>query len=356
MDSLTQLTLGAAVGEATLGRKLGNKAALWGAGFGTLPDLDVIVNPFVAEITALAFHRGLSHSFLVVILAAPLFARILQRVHRDSDAGWKDWSWMIGLVLSTHIVLDMLTSYGTQVFAPISDARVAVPSVFIIDPMYTVPLAAGLLVAFRWKPSDASRRRANFIGLGLSTAYLCLTLVVKLHVEQVFASSLEAQGKPHTEVFTQPTPFNIILWSGLVQDGQRGTWVGQYSLLDTDDTIQFEFIPKNRDLLGRHVNDPAVETLEWFSKGYYTVSESPGGTVYIHDLRFGRTDLGLRQDGRYLFTFRLHADDTGQFVNATQLDPSMQTDGELLRRFVDRIRGTESVGPSSVGPSSVGPS
>ncbi len=346
MDSLTQLTLGAAVGEATLGRKIGNKAALWGAGFGTLPDLDVIINPFVAEITSLAFHRGLSHSVFVVILAAPLLAGILQRVHSESDAGWRDWCTMIGLVLGTHIVLDMLTSYGTQVFAPISDARVAVPSVFIIDPMYTVPLAVGLLVAFRWKPSDAARRRANFIGLGLSTAYLCLTLGVKLHVEQVFSSSLEAQGKPHTEVFTQPTPFNIILWSGLVQEGQRGTWVGQYSLLDPDDDIRFSFIPKNRELLKGHVDDPAVETLEWFSKGYYSVSESAGGTAYIHDLRFGRTDLGLRQDGRYLFTFRLHADGAGRYVNATQLDPSMQADGQLLRRFVDRIRGAEHASPS----------
>lgn len=346
MDSLTQLTLGAAVGEATLGRKLGNKAALWGAGFGTLPDLDVIVNPFVSEVTALALHRGISHSFFLVVLAAPLLALMLRRVHSESDAGWKDWSWMIGLVLASHIVLDMLTSYGTQVFAPFSDARVAIPSVFIIDPMYTVPLAAGLLIGFRWTPSDNARRRANYIGLALSSAYLCLTLGVKLHVEQVFATSLDAQGKPHAEVFTQPTPFNIILWSGLVQDGRRGTWVGQYSLLDSDEDIQFQFVPKNRDLLEGHLDDRAVETLEWFSKGYYTVSESSAGVMYIHDLRFGRTDLGLRQDGRYLFTFRLHPNDNGRYVDISQLDPAVQTDGQLLRRFVDRIRGSEPVGPS----------
>ena len=42
MDSLTQIVLGAAVGEATLGRKVGNKALLWGAIAGTIPDLDVV--------------------------------------------------------------------------------------------------------------------------------------------------------------------------------------------------------------------------------------------------------------------------------------------------------------------------
>ncbi|NBW94975.1 MAG: metal-dependent hydrolase, partial [Bacteroidetes bacterium] len=42
MDSLTQIALGAAVGEATVGRKAGKKGALWGAALGTLPDLDVV--------------------------------------------------------------------------------------------------------------------------------------------------------------------------------------------------------------------------------------------------------------------------------------------------------------------------
>ena len=46
MDSLTQATLGAAVGEAMLGKKIGGKAALIGAVIGTIPDLDVLLTPF----------------------------------------------------------------------------------------------------------------------------------------------------------------------------------------------------------------------------------------------------------------------------------------------------------------------
>ncbi|WP_179862126.1 metal-dependent hydrolase [Longibacter salinarum] len=339
MDSLTQITLGAAVGEATLGRRVGNKAPLWGAFFGTLPDLDVVINPFVSEITSLAFHRGLSHSFLVVVVAAPLLAWMVSRIHASDGADWRAWTPLVLLTLVTHIILDTLTSYGTQVFAPLSDTRAAIPSIFIIDPVYTIPLALGLLIALKWRPTATARRRSNYIGLAVSTVYLCLTLGIKSHVESVFASSLEAQGKPHTEVFTQPTPFNTILWNGMVQD-EGGTWTGQYSLFDSSGQIEFEYVPKNDHLLQGHMSDPAIDVLRWFSKGYYTVSQE-NGTTRLHDLRFGRTDLGLRSEGRYLFTFVLKQGPDGAFVNFAHTRPPFRPDDQLLRRFVNRIAGEE---------------
>ena len=58
MDSLTQITLGAAVGEAVLGKRVGNKAAFWGAVCGTIPDLDVMLNPLFSEATQLAICLG----------------------------------------------------------------------------------------------------------------------------------------------------------------------------------------------------------------------------------------------------------------------------------------------------------
>jgi len=41
MDSLTQIVLGGAIGELVAGRKMGNRAVLWGAIAGTIPDLNV---------------------------------------------------------------------------------------------------------------------------------------------------------------------------------------------------------------------------------------------------------------------------------------------------------------------------
>ncbi len=76
MDSLTQIVLGAAMGEAVAGRKIGNKAMLWGAIAGTIPDLDVFVGPILrwsAE-DSLAFHRGITHSLLFAVLVPLLLA------------------------------------------------------------------------------------------------------------------------------------------------------------------------------------------------------------------------------------------------------------------------------------------
>ena len=68
MDSLTQIVLGASVGEATLGKKIGNKALLWGAIAGTIPDLDVFIGHYVDSVTKNEIHRGFSHSILFCVL------------------------------------------------------------------------------------------------------------------------------------------------------------------------------------------------------------------------------------------------------------------------------------------------
>lgn len=86
MDSLTQITLGAAVGEAVAGRRIGNRAMLWGAIAGTIPDLDVFIgNIFMNELNALAFHRGITHS-LAFAVVFPLFLVFL--VHKIYDSGY----------------------------------------------------------------------------------------------------------------------------------------------------------------------------------------------------------------------------------------------------------------------------
>ena len=77
MDSLTQIVLGAAVGEAVLGRKVGNKAMLYGAIAGTIPDLDTFASHFTDVVTATEIHRGFSHSIVFSILAAPLLGMLI---------------------------------------------------------------------------------------------------------------------------------------------------------------------------------------------------------------------------------------------------------------------------------------
>ena len=79
MDSITQAVLGAAVGEAVLGKKIGNKAAVLGVTGGTIPDLDIVLLPFFTDLQRISIHRGYSHSILFCLIGASLFAWILSR-------------------------------------------------------------------------------------------------------------------------------------------------------------------------------------------------------------------------------------------------------------------------------------
>ena len=170
MDSLSQIALGAAVGVAVMGRKTAVwKAAVWGAVAGTLPDLDVFIdhgNP----IHNMVLHRAESHApFWLTLFSLP-FAAAIARLHGEW-AQWRRWWLAIWLALVTHPLLDTMTVYGTQLALPFSDHPFGVGSVFIIDPLYTVPLLVGAIwaVAARGSPRGL---RANTIGLVLSTAYL----------------------------------------------------------------------------------------------------------------------------------------------------------------------------------------
>ncbi|MCS3703032.1 metal-dependent hydrolase [Salinibacter ruber] len=337
MDSVTQITLGAAVGEATAGREAGLKAPLWGAAFGLLPDLDVLANPFLTELQALTMHRSVTHSLVFIALVSACAAYGLRRFHRDVPVSVGKWGALVALTLGTHVGLDCLTTYGTQVFWPFSNYPVVHGAVFIIDPLYTVPLAAGLLVSLRWNATASARRWANYAGLALSSAYLVFTVVNKEYVRQVFDEALSDTAPHYERLFTSPTPFNNLLWQG-VAETEDGYYVGDYSLLDPDRAVNFQYVPKQHDLLADQWSNPVVRDLRRFSRGYFVVRRGDGA-LQIHDLRFGRNDVGLTDDGEYLFTYRLQQGPEGTVVGIARPEPPFELDAALLRRFLARIQG-----------------
>jgi len=150
MDSLTQLVLGSAVGEAVLGKKIGRKASLYGAVLGTLPDLDVFIpaNP----VNSFVEHRSWSHSILVLFVVAALLALFFIRWHKkdqiSQDISYGYWLFATYLILVTHPLLDWCTTYGTQLLWPLNNFPYGISNIFIIDPLYTLPLLVGV---FLWK-------------------------------------------------------------------------------------------------------------------------------------------------------------------------------------------------------------
>ncbi|MGB1217216.1 MAG: metal-dependent hydrolase, partial [Saprospiraceae bacterium] len=115
MDSLSQIILGAACGEVVLGKKLGNKAILAGAIGGTIPDLDILANPFLTEIQGLDFHRGITHSLLFSVVAPFVVGALYHWFYRNNFPERKKYR--IGITVIVAILV--LFIGGIALFAAI---------------------------------------------------------------------------------------------------------------------------------------------------------------------------------------------------------------------------------------------
>ena len=276
MDSLTHIVVGAAVGTAVLGRKAGPRAAVWGAVLGTLPDLEVLV-PSGDPVRDFRFHRGTTHSLFWLTIASPLFAWLLARLYRKVGASFREWWLLTWLALVAHPLLDAFTVYGTQLLLPFSDYPAGVGSVFIIDPLYTVPLIVGVVAALRLRGRDPARAmRWNAAGLALSTLYLGWGVAAQSHVEGVVHRTIAATPLADARTLVTPTPFNSLLWRVVVMD-DGGYHEGYYSLLDESPQVRLTRHASDTRLLEPVRDDWAVRRLAWFSKGFYRVSEAPAG-------------------------------------------------------------------------------
>ena len=292
MDSLSQIALGAAVGMATLGRRTALwKAALWGAVAGTLPDLDVFID-HGDPVRNMVLHRAETHSlFWLTLFSLPL-AALVARLHGEW-AIWRRWWLALWLVLVTHPLLDTMTVYGTQLALPFTDYPYGVGSMFIIDPLYTVPL----LVGAGWALATRGRGwglRANTVGLVLSTCYLAWSAVAQQHVERVAHASLAQQGIAAKQVLVTPAPLNTVLWRVVALSGAH-YHEGFYSLLDAKPTVQFERFDRGQALAGELQGLESVQRIAAFSHGFYKLSQV-GTQLLISDLRMG-------QEPNYAFSF-----------------------------------------------------
>ena len=292
MDSLSQIALGAAVSVAVMGRRTAVwKSALWGAVAGTLPDLDVLIDQGDV-IRNMVLHRAESHSiFWLTLFSMPLSAMVA-RLHGQWSL-LRPWWLALWLALVTHPLLDAMTVYGTQLALPFSNHPFGVGSIFIIDPMYTLPLLVGVI----WALATGSGPRgqvANVVGLLLSTAYLAWGFAAQQQVAQIARAALVQQGIAAEQVLVTPTPFNTVLWRVVAVAGDHYL-EGFYSLLDDQPTMTFDRFPRGNALATELQGIDGVRRLVAFTKGFYKL-EQQGSRLLITDLRMG-------QEPNYSFSF-----------------------------------------------------
>lgn len=291
MDSLSQFALGAAVGVAVMRRRAPVwKSALWGGACGTLPDLDALID-YGDPIRDMTFHRAESHSLFYLTLISPILAWLISLRERGLFGLW----WLATfLVLFTHPLLDVMTIYGTQLLQPFVDTPYGVGSIFIIDPLFTIPLIAGLIAT--GVSRGVRRHRWTSIGLGFAVAYLGWSITAQTIATRAAERSLAAQGIEVERLLVTATAFNTLLWRIVaMQPGGAVYHEGFYSLLDKPGPIRFDRFESDRALFESLRGNWGLERMAWFSHGFFRVAQ--------RDNQATITDLRMGQEPAYVFEF-----------------------------------------------------
>jgi inner membrane protein len=236
MDTLTQIALGATVGQAVGIRRLGRGAVLAGAAGGLVPDLDVLVVPLLGPLAEWQYHRGITHSLFFAPLLAPALGWLSWRWARWRRPGdpaaapeaRATWTWVWLLALLTHPLLDLFTVYGTQLLAPLSNTRFAIPAVAIIDPAYTLLLLAA--IALGWRAGAARATRAARAALALSTLYLFFGWSQNDAAERIARAQIARDDGGFPVVQAYPSIFQPFLRRVVVEQDE-GVRVGFVSTL-----------------------------------------------------------------------------------------------------------------------------
>jgi inner membrane protein len=336
MDSLTHIVLGAAIGEALLGKKIGRKAMLWGALADTIPDFDVFASCCTTDAQQLMVHRGITHSFFFILLMSPLLGWLFSKWFKKSEVSWKSWTTLFSLGMLTHILLDSLTAYGTGWFEPFSSYRVSFNTIFVADLFYTFPFLICVLIALIAKNGSSTRVKWNRLGLYISTAYLLFTIVNKWQVHSKMENALVKKNIPTTDFVTTPTPLNNFLWMTYAVD-RSGYWFGYYSIFDKTSNVDFYHINKNDSLLNQFdKEDKSIKILKQFSKNYYVVSQHDSA-IYFNDIRFGQLGGWNGPDSAFVFSFKLNKNANNSAVlNRSRFKTSFS---DAFTSLIDRVKG-----------------
>ena len=222
MDNVTHALAGAQIARATAPRDQRRPHALplrrrvfVGALAGLFPDIDVLAS-HLSPLAYLYHHRGVTHSVLLLPVWTVLLALLFAALWRFRP-GWRAYLGVTAWALASHIVLDVITAFGTMVFAPLSDARVALSATFIIDLWFTGIVLAGLAASLVWRASRAPAVAAIAVLVG----YVGLQIVLQHRAVDFGAHYARSQGLTNAAVTALPRPVSPFNWTVIVAEDSR---------------------------------------------------------------------------------------------------------------------------------------
>ena len=138
---------------------------------------------------------------------------------------------------------------------------------------------------------------------------------------------------------TGPTILNNLLWSGTVET-DSSFYTGLYAFKDKVQEFKLIEVPKNHHWLEAKEDDKVINTLSWFSDGYYSVLRRRDGRLQVNDMRYGTFRDGTIEEESYIFRFVVEKDENGDFqMDAAAGGPRRGGEKEMLQQLSRRIRG-----------------
>ena len=332
MDPLSQGVVGAIAAQSVARRAELRAASVAGFAAGLLPDIDVFIRSAEDPLLFLDYHRHFTHALAFVPIGGAIAALLLWPVLRSWLPPRRLLLFCV-LGYATHGLLDACTTYGTQLLWPFSDRRVAWNVVSVVDPTFTLPVLALMIVALT-RRSPRWGRAAVLLAL----AYLSLGGVQRERADALLARVAAEHGAVVERGGAKPTFANLLLWRGVWQTGDTLHVVALRPGVFGPDRVSPvatapRFVPE-RDvpaLRPDHRQARDVARFSHFSAGWLVRLPADHG-VLIGDLRYAM--LPDRIDP--LWAIRLDPGRPHEHVNYVtqrQLLP------DTLERFLCMIRG-----------------
>src|SRR5690554_537789 len=326
MDSLTQAVLGIAVAHTGFSNKINRKKTVFfGVVVATLPDLDIYLAKFFNDpLTEIELHRGFSHSLLFFLLLAAILSKLFKKSF--DTVSFKRMYFTTFLILLTHSLLDVFTTWGTQILWWYPE-KFALKSIFVVDFFYTFPLLVGVMIGLK-------RRKLMFTycGLLVSSLYLGWGLLaqnnVKKEAQQQFSEVIHQEIQ---QITVKPTFSNSILWNVIIET-KDGFYLSDRSLFDNE-PMAFQYFPNRHYLIDELKTAKNIQRLITISENQYIITQNENGLVF-NDLRFGL--LKNEPDNvQFAFSYQLVPQDNDFIVKEL---PKENRDGkQLLKNIWNRI-------------------
>lgn len=345
MDWITHAAVGAAVGEIVLGKRMGNLALAWGALFGIAPDLlDGLATLALSNSARLAHQHAATHSLLLLALLPLVLPRWLVKLWLPVKVTRQQAGLFIGAGWAMHLLVDALSLPGVQVLWPYPAPRASFDLLGRGDGLVAVPLVAALLslLRLRGKKEQPKRRRRWWWGVGLSSGYVAMAMLAKWAAAAGFAADLARRGTVYERRMDSPTPWNLLLWRGMVDRGDE-IWVGYRSVFEWHATpVRWTVYPRQRQAFAAVAGSREAKRVDAFANGWWLARPNKTG-VWLADLRCGEQRLwGERKgmvDSRFNRAWQLEPTASGDPL--CPILPAPKQRGEMARRLLLRTLGRQ---------------